>query len=178
MVAMAAILYFWSKRFQFFSSSEPKAQDELLWSLTIRHPSSVVRPSAHTFERLLPWTLGKFSSNFMWSLLLKGDGKSVEMVMARWVSWPPCPYMVKTLKTPEPGKLWGWNFLYNIGDSKSVYQVRSNDDRRSTFDVLRQGQICVPVHFVWGKYWKVSFSRCIKDLWLKLALFDKSSKPF
>ena len=44
------------------------AQDALLWSLPIGRLS--VRPSVHTFERLLwnPWA--KFPSNFMWSLLL------------------------------------------------------------------------------------------------------------
>ena len=28
-----------------------------------------------------------------------------------------------------------------------VYQVCSNDDRRLTFDFLRPGQICNPMHF-------------------------------
>ena len=74
-------------------SLEPKAQDELLWSLAVCR-----RPSVHphlwtTFSE----TLGQFSSNF-WSFLLKGDWKFVQMVMVRWSRWPPCPYMTKTLK--------------------------------------------------------------------------------
>ena len=36
-----------------FSSPEPKAQDELLWSLPVRDPS--IRLSVHIFERLLLW---------------------------------------------------------------------------------------------------------------------------
>ena len=38
-----------------FSRPEPKAQDELLWSILVRRPSA--RLSVHTFERLL-WNPG------------------------------------------------------------------------------------------------------------------------
>ena len=55
-----------------------------------------VRPHLWTTSPLKP--LGQFSSNFMWSLLLKGDRKFVQMAMVRQSRWPPCPYMVKKLK--------------------------------------------------------------------------------
>ena len=42
--------------------------------------------------------LGQFSSNFMWSLLLKRDWKFIQMVTVSLSRWSPCPYMVKTLK--------------------------------------------------------------------------------
>ena len=32
--------------------------------------------------------------------------------------------------------------------------------------------------FVWGKYWKFSFSKCIKDQWLKLTIYDQCSWHF
>ena len=42
--------------FYIFSSPEPKAQDELLWSLSVRHPSD--HPSVHTFEHFSSETPG------------------------------------------------------------------------------------------------------------------------
>ena len=43
--------------------------------------------------------LGQCCSNFIWSLLRLGEGKNAKMVMVHWPRWPPCPYMVKTLKS-------------------------------------------------------------------------------
>ena len=39
-----------------------------------------------------------------------------------------------------------------------VYQVGSNHDPRLTFDHLRQGQICIPMH-LYGKNVEKSFSQ-------------------
>ena len=64
---------------------------------------------------------------------------------------------------------WGLEFI----------QVCSNDDPRLTFDLfLRQGKKLRPYEFVWGRYLKFSFSECIKDQWLKLTMYDQSSKQF
>ena len=78
-----------------FSSPEPPAQDDLLWSYTVRRPS--FRPST-PLNNFSSETLGKISSNFMWSLLLKGDWNSLQMVTVRKSRWPPCPYIVKPLR--------------------------------------------------------------------------------
>ena len=51
-------------------STEPKAQDELLWPLAVR---PFVRKHLWTSSPLKP--LGQFSSNFMRNLLLKGGLK-------------------------------------------------------------------------------------------------------
>ena len=37
-------------------------------------------------------------TNFIWSLLRLGEWKIAKMVAVHWPRWPPCPYMVKTLK--------------------------------------------------------------------------------
>ena len=42
--------------------------------------------------------LGRLKPNFMWSLLGMGEQKFVQTVQVTWPRWPPCPYMVKTLK--------------------------------------------------------------------------------
>ena len=36
--------------------------------------------------------------NFMWIIHGMGERKFVQMVQVIWPRWPPCPYMVKTLK--------------------------------------------------------------------------------
>ena len=68
------------------------------------------------------------------------------MVLRHLTKWLPCPYMVKHLKSfSRTKKALGLNLgIWHRG--LKVYQVCSNDDRRLTFDLLRQGQICVPVH--------------------------------
>ena len=42
--------------------------------------------------------LGWLKPNFMWSLLGSGEQKFVQRVVVTWPRWPPCLYMVKTLK--------------------------------------------------------------------------------
>ena len=42
--------------------------------------------------------LGLLKPNFTWSLLATGKRKFVQTVLVTWPRWPPCPYMVKTLK--------------------------------------------------------------------------------
>ena len=69
------------------------AQDELLWSLFVRHPSVCY---FQTTSPLKP--LSQFCSNFIWSLLRVGERKIAKMVAVLWPRWLPLPYMVKTFK--------------------------------------------------------------------------------
>ena len=141
-----------------FSSSEPKAQDDLLWYLAVRR-LSVCLSSVHVFERLLLWN--------PWANFLQtsrgADWKFVQMVTVRWLRWPPCPYMVKTLKNllqnQDRLKAESWC----IASGLKVYQVCLNGDRRLTSDLFMIRTNLDPHAFVWEKYRKVIFSKCIKD---------------
>ena len=42
--------------------------------------------------------LGGLKPNFIWSLNGMGEQTFVQMVQVTWPMWPPCPYMLKTLK--------------------------------------------------------------------------------
>ena len=59
-----------------------------------------------------------------------------------------------------------------------VIHVCSNDDPWLTFDLPTVRSNLHAYEFVWGKYWQFSFSKCIKDLWLKLTMYEQSSKHF
>ena len=73
--------------------------------------------------------LGRLKPNFMCSLLGMVERKFVQMVVITSPRWPPCPYMVKSLKiyfsgTKRPITL-------KLGMQHRVheyYQVCSNDD--------------------------------------------------
>ena len=51
-----------------------------------------------------------------------GEQKFIQMVQVTWPRWPPCLYMVKTLKnsSPEPKVWWPWNLLCSIGCSSTT----------------------------------------------------------
>ena len=103
--------FFWS--FHIFSSPEPKAQNELLWSLPIPLCLSV---HSHLWMTSLK-PLGQISSNFMWSLMLKGHWKLVKIVTVHKSRLPPCPcpciallrliYNGKPQKKSSSLKPWG-----------------------------------------------------------------------
>ena len=132
----------------FFSSPEPKAH---WWAYRIGRPlSSVGRPQS----------LNIFSSETAWPIKVKfhmmppwdGERKFVQMIEVTWPRWPPCPYMVKTLKNlflrNQRAVFFsgtkGWVTL-KLGMQHRVleyYQVCSNDDPGLTWPILRQGQIC------------------------------------
>ena len=57
-----------------------------------------------------------------------------------------------------------------------VYQVCSNDNLMLTFDLLWQGQICIPVH-LYGENVEKSVSQNVLKTWLKLT-YDKEVKGF
>ena len=81
-----------------FSSPEPKAH---WWAYSIGRPlSSVCMYVCQHFQTSSPLKpLGWLKPNFMWSLLGMGERKFVQMVQVTWPRWPPCSYMVKTLKS-------------------------------------------------------------------------------
>ena len=109
---------------------EPKAEGSGSFTEITCRPTSFVR----SYVRSHIWTvttsplklLGQFSSNCMWNLLLKGVCK-IKIIFSR------------------TKKILGLNLGIEHWSLK-VYQVCSNDDRRLTFDFLRQGQICDPIY--------------------------------
>ena len=59
----------------------------------------------------------------MWNLHGMGEPKFDEMVYITWPSWPPCPYMVKTLKKTsslEPKGRWPSKLVCSIGFSSTT----------------------------------------------------------
>ena len=79
-----------------FSSSEPKAQ---WWAYRIGRPLSYVC-SVSTFSNIVSSeTTGLIEAKFHMELPWYGGTKVCsKMVLVTWPSWPPCSYMVKTLK--------------------------------------------------------------------------------
>ena len=109
-----------------FSSPEPKAHwwansipvtpASVVRPSVVRRPSSVVRQHFQTSSPLK--LLGQLNSYFIWRLLRMGERKFVQMILVTWPRWPPCPYMVKTLKkssSPEPEGQWPWDLVCSIG---------------------------------------------------------------
>ena len=107
------------------------------------------------------------------------ERKSAQMVLVTWPRWPPCPYMVKTLKNlllwnqkaddletwyassgarvlPSLLKWWPWLTL-------TYFTARSN---------------LVPYAFVWEQGKTMDFSENIAVYHLKLATDDRSDKKF
>ena len=122
------------------SSPEPKAH---WWAYGIGRPLSSVGMCVclHFQTSLKP--LGQLKPVFMWSRHGTGEWKFVQMVQVTWPIWPPCPYMVKTLKN-----LLLWN---QKADDLETYAASSAQVLTSLFkwwpwvDIylfLRQGQIC------------------------------------
>ena len=77
--------------FFIFSSPELKA---LLWVYKIgSHPSSVIR---RRWDSSI--TIASIKVSFIWSFYGVGKRKFVQMVLGTWPIWPPCPYMVKSVR--------------------------------------------------------------------------------
>ena len=71
------------------------------WAYRIgRPPSSVVRRRRrpHSLNIFSSETTGPIKVNFIWSFYGMGEGKFAQMFLVTWPRWPPCPFMVKTLK--------------------------------------------------------------------------------
>ena len=76
------------------------------------------------------------------------------MVWVIWPTWPPCPYMVKTLKkssSPEPIDRWPWNLVCSIvyGNSTKAVQIMTLG---WPWPILRQGQIWSH-RLLYGRKW-------------------------
>ena len=95
----------------------------------------------------------KMTLGFMWNLHRMGEWKLVQMVQVTWPIWPPCPYMVKTLKTIF---FFGTKQLMTlkVGIQHRVleyYQVYSNNDPGLTLTYLMARSNLIPYAFIWGK---------------------------
>ena len=109
-----------------------------------------------------------------------GERKFAQMVLVTWPRWPPCPYMVKTLKkvffsgTKRPMTLnhgmHHWVLEY--------YQICSTDDPGSTLTYFTARSNLDPYAFVWEKRKTMDFSETIAVYDLKLATDDRSDKKF
>ena len=114
----------------------------------------------------------------MWSLLGMGEQK-VQTVQVTWPRWPPCPYMVKTLKTfcSRTKRL----MTLNLGMQHQVheyYQSCSIDDPGLTLTYFTARSNLVPYAFVWEKGKTMDFSDKIVVYDLKLVPDDQNDKKF
>ena len=124
-----------------FSSPEPKAH---WWAYRIGRPPSSVCLSSTLFKHLLlrnhwaDWSQISYGVSVGW-----GEWKFVQTVLVTWPRWPPCPYMVKTLKkssSPEPKGRWPWNLVCSIRCSSTTKIVQMMT-LGWPWPILRQGQI-------------------------------------
>ena len=111
--------------------------------------------------------------NFMWSLHDIGEWKFVQMVYVTWPIWPPCPYMVKTLKiffsgTKRPVTL-------KVGMQHRVleyFQVCSTDDPKLTLTYFTARSTLILYAFVWEKGKIMDFSETIVVCDIKVGRFS------
>ena len=67
------------------------------WAYRIGRPLSyIVVHTLLTSSSQKP--LGQSKSNFIWSFYGMEERNYAQMFLVTWPRWPPCPYMVKTLK--------------------------------------------------------------------------------
>ena len=100
-----------------------------------------------------------------------GERKFVQTVQVTWPRWPPCLYMVKTLKNLLLRNQWPWNLVCSFGCSSTTkfgltltyFMARSN---------------LVPNALVWEKGKTVYFLETIVIYDFKLATDDLSDKKF
>ena len=108
-----------------------------------------------------------------------GERTFVQMVLVTWPRWPPCPYMVKTLKsffsgTKRPMTL-KLGMQYRVLE---YYHIYSNDDPGLTLTYFTARSNLVPYAFVWNKGKTMEFSETIVVYDLKLTTDDRSDKKF
>ena len=101
-------------------------------------------------------TTGPIKVKFHMESPWDGERKFVQLIQVTWPRWPPCPYMVKTLKN----QLGTWyatgpmSFSLKLGMQHQVleyYQVCSNDDPGFTLTYFTARSNLVPYAFVWEK---------------------------
>ena len=135
----------------------------------------------HFLETSPQKPLGQSKSNFIWSFYAIGERKFAQMVLVTWPRWPPCPYMVKTLKNlllrnqkaddletwyassgawvlPGLLKWWPWVDL-DLFYSKVKYGplcFYMEDGKTMDFQKLLQSMICNLISNRWLKWQEVS----------------------
>ena len=114
----------------------------------------------------------------MWRLYGSEEQKFLQMVMVTWPRWPPCPYMVKTLKN-----LLLWN--QKADDLETWYAASSTQVLPNSFKwwpwvdldlfycKVKFGLLCL-----WEKGKTMDFSETIVVCDLKLATDVQSDKKF
>ena len=106
------------------------SQGSFWWAYRISRPPSSITVVVLTLKTSSPQKpLGQSKSNFIWRFYGIGERKFAQMVLVTWPRWPPCPYMIKTLKIFFSGTKGWWP--WNLGVHHRVfeyYQVCSNDD--------------------------------------------------
>ena len=82
--------------------------------------------------------------------------------MAKMASMPIYGKTLWKSSSPEPRNIGPWSLVYSICDWRPTKFVQMMiPSWRLTF--LRKGQIDIPLHFIWEKYWKVNFLRTTED---------------
>ena len=114
----------------------------------------------------------------MWSLLGIGEQKLVQMVQVTWQRWPPCPYMVKTIKD-----IFFWN--RKADDLETVqhwvleyYQVCSNDAAGLTLTYFTAKSNLVLYAFVLEKVKTMNFSETILVYGIKVGRCSQLNERF
>ena len=142
----------------FISSPEPKAQ---WWAYRIGRPlSSVCMHVVNIFKHLPLKNHWANQSNFIWSLHGMGERKFVQLVQVTWPRWPPCPYMVKTLKNFFSGTKRLMTLKFGLQHRVlEYYQVCSNDDPGLILTYFTARSNLVPYAFIWEKGKTMDFQK-------------------
>ena len=107
-----------------------------------------------------------------------GERKFAQTVLVTWPRWPPCPYMIKTLKICFSGTKR--SMTLKLGMDHRVleyYQVCSNDDPGLTLTYCTARSNLVPYAFVWEKGKTIDFFRNYCRLWFETSnIWPKSQE--
>ena len=123
-----------------------------------------------TFSNIFSENTGPIEARFMWSLHGMGERKFVQTVLVTWSRWPPCPYMVKTLKN-----LFLWN--QKADDLETWYAASGARVLPNLFkwwlwvDLdLFYGKVKFgPLRFCMGKRWNIGFFRNYCRVWFETS---------
>ena len=134
------------------SGSHPKSLSFFISSLVCQH-----------FQTSSPLKLlGRLKPNFIWSLLVMGERKFVQTVLVTWPSWPPRPYMVKTLKNillqnQKADNLEPWYAASGAQVLPSLFKWWPWVDLDLFYGKVKFGPLC----FVWEKGKTMDFRKLL-----------------
>ena len=104
-----------------------------------------------------------------------GEWKFVQLIQVTWPRWPPCIYMVKTLKKillrQKADDLETWSAVLSAQVLPSVFQIMT---LVWPWPILRQGQIWSIVLLYGKKVKQWIFQKLLKSMMSKLADSVKS----